>query len=505
MKRSPLELAALAAAAVPGISPTAVRADLDDPADFDAALLFGDDEQRWRVRSPRHEEASARLESEFAILRAFPAGLRAELPFRIPTVLGCVRRGPLSTFVYTHVAGQSFPLEQLERSGDAAAREVASVLAAIHALPQDVVDRADLPRYSANEFRQRRLNELDQAATSGKIPAELLLRWEHALEDVTLWRFNASVVHGDLHEDNLLFDDGKVTAVTGWTDLHIGDPADDFAWLVASHDTSFVDAVLHHYRDALPGPAGQVPDPHLLRRAALSAEFALAQYLMKGLAKNDAAVIGEAETMLADLASDIRASEAAARELEEAEEAAAEADAAEAAEESARLEREREDDGSGVAPVTGQGAKVTVTSISGTAAAEAAKAPGGEAEDVHEETSPRLSVVPSPSESSADPDADGTAGASEGDGTGAGTVNDNGDSTSISAHEAKGAGAGEPGTPGAPSSEHSSEAEAPAGSEPLNGAPAENAPSPSSEREGEARDAQAGVETTALPVIKHEG
>lgn len=495
MKRSPLELAALAAAAVPGISPTAVRADLDDPADFDAALLFGEDEQRWRVRSPRHEEASARLESEFAILRAFPAGLRAELPFRIPTVLGCVRRGPLSTFVYTHVAGQSFPLEQLERSGDAAAKEVASVLAAIHALPQDVVDRADLPRYSANEFRQRRLNELDQAATSGKIPAELLLRWEHALEDVTLWRFNASVVHGDLHEDNLLFDDGKVTAVTGWTDLHIGDPADDFAWLVASHDTSFVDAVLHHYRDALPGPAGQVPDPHLLRRAALSAEFALAQYLMKGLAKNDAAVIGEAETMLADLASDIRASEAAARELEEAEEAAAEADAAEAAE-SARLKRERDEDGSGAAPMTGQGSKVTVTSISGTATAEATS--GGADADVHEGNAPRLSVVPSPSESSADPEAGDTARDSEG----AGTVNGNGDHAG--ADEAKGAGADEAGTPSVPGSGHSSDAATPAGSEPLDGARSEEAESPS-EREDEAPDSQAGVETTALPVIKHEG
>ncbi|MEZ2370674.1 phosphotransferase [Arthrobacter sp. RCC_34] len=483
MKRSPLELAALAAAAVPGLSPTAVRADLDDPADFDAVLLFGEDDQRWRVRSPRHEEASARLESEFAILRAFPAGLRAELPFRIPTVLGCVRRGPLSTFVYTHVAGQSLQLDQLERSGDTAAKEVASVLAAIHALPQDVVDRADLPRYSANEFRQRRLNELDQAATSGKIPAELLVRWEHALEDVTLWRFNASVVHGDLHEDNLLFDDGKVTAVTGWTDLHIGDPADDFAWLVASHDSAFVDAVLHHYRDALPGPAGQDPDPHLLRRAALSAEFALAQYLMKGLAKNDAAVIAEAETMLSDLASDIRASEAAARELEEAEEAAAEAEAAEEHERLAyeqpaqdRPAPDREEHGS--TPTTGPGAKVTVTSLSATSGAETVNAADGESDDdVREGNSPRLSVVPSPSSSSADQAA--------GDGAA-----DRG---------------GEADVPSAQNSEDSPETDDASGSDTENGAADESVSSPSSEHDGEPGASQAGVETTALPVIKHEG
>ena len=77
--------------------------------------------------------------------------------------------------------------------------------------------------------------------------------------------------------------DDRVTAVTGWTDLRIGDPADDLAWLVASNEQDFVEAVVEHYtakrRDA--------PDSHLLRRAALSAEFALAQYLVKGIAAAD--------------------------------------------------------------------------------------------------------------------------------------------------------------------------------------------------------------------------
>jgi hypothetical protein len=121
------------------------------------------------------------------------------------------------------------------------------------------------------------------------------------MEDVSLWRFNPCVVHGDLHEDNLLVDGHRVTAVTGWTDLRIGDPADDLAWLVASNEHEFVEAVVKHYtaqrRDA--------PDTHLLRRAALSAEFALAQYLVKGIAAADADMIAEAEGMLSTLADDI--------------------------------------------------------------------------------------------------------------------------------------------------------------------------------------------------------
>jgi hypothetical protein len=73
------------------------------------------------------------------------------------------------------------------------------------------------------------------------------------------------------------------------------------AWLVASNEQDFVNAVLKHYTSG----RRDVPDAHLLRRAALSAEFALAQYLVKGLAAGDQDMIHEAESMLTVLADDV--------------------------------------------------------------------------------------------------------------------------------------------------------------------------------------------------------
>ncbi|WP_426003382.1 phosphotransferase [Paenarthrobacter sp. NyZ202] len=305
MRRTPLELAAVATAAVPGLAPTATAFSPDDDADFDSALLLDAEGKRWRVRSPRHPEASTRLETELMVLRAFAPAIRAELPFHVPTVAGTVRQGALTTFVYAHLQGSTLSIEELSSASPALAREVGTALAAIHDLPLALVTNADLPSYSANEFRQRKLNELDQAATTGKIPASLLRRWEHALEDVALWRFNTSVVHGDLHEDNLMIHHNAVTAVTGWTDLRIGDPADDFAWLVASNEAAFVEAVLHQYTKA----RRESPDAHLLRRAALLAEFALAQYLVKAMAVGHEDMTAEAESMLKTLAEDIEAQE----------------------------------------------------------------------------------------------------------------------------------------------------------------------------------------------------
>ncbi|MGW6174658.1 macrolide 2'-phosphotransferase [Arthrobacter sp. NPDC055138] len=301
MRKTPLELAAIASAAVPGLTPTGVAGLPDDAADFQSAVLTDSAGKRWRVRSPKHPEASMRLETELLVLRAFSPAIRAELPFQVPTVAGTVQQSELRTFVYNHVPGSIFGLEALVASAASVPVSIGRATAGIHDLPPAMVDAADLPSYTADQFRQRKLNELDQAATTGKIPPALLRRWEHALEDVALWKFNPCVVHGDLHEDNLLVHDGSVGSVTGWTDLRIGDPADDFAWLVAVHEQSFADVVLESYRKYRKDPV----DPHLMRRAALAAEFALAQWLVRGLAAEDQTMVDEAVEMLNELESDV--------------------------------------------------------------------------------------------------------------------------------------------------------------------------------------------------------
>lgn len=298
-----MELAALATAAVPGLSPTGVAAAADDARAFSSAVITDAEGNRWRVRSPQHQEAAMRLETELQVLRGFTAAVRAELPFRVPSVAGAVRRGELRTFVYNHLPGRSLDLDELTAQSEHLADDVGRTIAAIHDLDTAVVDQADLPRYSAERFRQRRLNELDQAATTGQIPASLLRRWEHAMEERELWDFTPVVTHGDLHEDTMLVDGERVVAVTGWTDLHIGDPADDFAWLTAAPDLDFSEAVVEAYGRHRRGEA----DPHLMRRAALAAEFALATWLVRGKDAGNQEMVEEALELLRQLDDDVEA------------------------------------------------------------------------------------------------------------------------------------------------------------------------------------------------------
>lgn len=297
VKRSAMELAAIATAAVPGLCPIGFGALSDDAEDFDSALIVDAQKNRWRVRSPRHDEASMRLEAELSALRAFSAKVRAALPFALPSVAGTVRQGSLRTFVYKDLPGRVPTLDELVDEGNQLANALGQCMAAIHQIPDEAVEIAGLPTYTADEVRQRKLNELDTAAATGKVPSRLLRRWEHAMEDVALWRFNAAVVHGDFDEEQIQISQSKITAVKGWTDLHVGDPADDFAWLSAIEDQNFSERVFSAYVQA----RGKAADPHIMRRAALAAEFALAQWLVNSISTKDTERIREAEDMLREL------------------------------------------------------------------------------------------------------------------------------------------------------------------------------------------------------------
>lgn len=309
MTSTPLTLAALASAGVPGLFPIAADEYEPDHPDYASAVVLDSARQRWIVRSPLNQEASVRLESEHVILHSFSPGLRARLPFQLPTVVGSADSDGLKTFVYPEVRGEVVDIEELARRAhvvapdrDPLAAQVGKALAVIHSLPVDLVQEADLPTYTAEQCRRRMLSELDRAAGTRRVSSPLLRRWEAWLEDDAMWDFRPVVVHGDLSEENLVLDGTRLSAIRGWSDLQVADPAIDFAWLMACPDQEFADAVVEVYSVRM----SQAPDDFLLRRAYLHAEFALAQWLVRAVEEDDSATIREAEDLLRTLEDDLR-------------------------------------------------------------------------------------------------------------------------------------------------------------------------------------------------------
>jgi macrolide phosphotransferase len=269
--------------------------------DVDSAVIEDNLKRLWVVRAPRNATAGVRMEQESNLITQ----LMSWLPFALPQAEGtAVLPTGGRAVVHRQLPGHPIrPLELVNRPGLAGA--FGRAVAAIHDLPVRLVEEAGLPVYTAEEYRFRRLAEVDRAAATGLVPTVLLSRWERAIEEVGAWRFVPCCVHGDLAGENVLAEGENITGVVEWSETRVADPADDLAWLAIGSTEPALDGVLTAYLGARREP----PDSSLRRRARLSGEFALARWLMHGVNANDREIVDDAVQMLADLAVSVQDAE----------------------------------------------------------------------------------------------------------------------------------------------------------------------------------------------------
>ncbi len=274
MDRSPLVLAALASAAVPGLEPVEVQGIPSRPGSlFDVAFVTDSLQRSWIVRAPRTDAAGAQMDVALSML----AMLMRRISFSVPAPKGfaALKEGGRAA-VYPRLPGQLVDFGNLP-AGPGVAAELGRTIAALHNVDHQLFEEAGVPVYDAESCRTRRLADLDRAASTGHVPTGLLVRWERRLEDVSQWRFAATPVHGDLTGDQVLavFDDaddastGRIRGLLGWEDAKVGDPAEDFTALAVQAPEAGLETVMEAYAHA----RVERPDAGLLERARLLAQM----------------------------------------------------------------------------------------------------------------------------------------------------------------------------------------------------------------------------------------
>lgn len=298
MARSPLTLAALATSAVAGLDVVGAQAFGSPGGDFDSAIVTGRDGRHWLVRVPRSERAEQEQSADLVALRALSTGVRARLPFAVSTFAGQVpidgTRAVVSEFVY----GSKVPFAEI---GLELAASIGAAIAAIHALPPNVVIDAGLPSLTPVETMRATVQVMDRAAATGLVPAALLHRWERATEDATLWQFTPVVVNGSLASDSFLSANDAVTGVLGWHGLRVGDPASDLHWLAGAGVDDVTDAAFAAYSAA----RGTV-DRKLRVRAGVLSELEVARWLLHGAETRSTEIVDDAVAMLSALVDDVQ-------------------------------------------------------------------------------------------------------------------------------------------------------------------------------------------------------
>lgn len=296
-QRSALSLAALASVAVPGLNPARLTTPQNSSPELRQIGVVDTAGRTWEVLEPQDDTTGASLEAEAGVLRAI--GRVADdgrVSFQVARVAGSVRTGGTHVQVRTYLPGSPIDLRRLH-PGPGLSSGLGRALGELHELPVSVINEAGLPSYSAQEVRQRWVQLLDEAEKTGQLPEQLVRRWRQALRHPALWRFRPVVVHGDLAEENVLVAGGGVVGIRGLSQAHVGDPAEDLAWVYASVPLECLDSIENGYDIA----RSEGVDKHLRDRAELVSELGLARWLLHGVRSQDETVVEDAVAMLADL------------------------------------------------------------------------------------------------------------------------------------------------------------------------------------------------------------
>ncbi|TDP77050.1 aminoglycoside phosphotransferase (APT) family kinase protein [Brachybacterium sp. AG952] len=298
MHRNSYSMAALAAAAVPGLAPVRTSSIATPVEDLDVAGVVAEDGRRVLVHSPATTAAGIRLERD---LRVADALTGTPLKAVIPPVLGYVKlpEGGRSAVTEAPV-GRPLMLDDLQDSEELA-RSLGEVLARIHTVPRYAAESAGVESFTPEVLHARHRARIDKVHAAGHLPAAVAQRWDALLADQELWDFTPQFIHGDLSEESLFVSGRRLSAVRDWSSSIVGDPAADLAWLISSLDPERFDSLYAAYREELPTSS----HPRLMERAQALGEFAVAEWLEHGLEIEDEDIVADARGMIADLDADL--------------------------------------------------------------------------------------------------------------------------------------------------------------------------------------------------------
>jgi aminoglycoside phosphotransferase (APT) family kinase protein len=210
----------------------------------------------WAFRFPR-TNWSGDLFAPEATVHEFVA---QKIPSQIRLPRAELRAAPSAQFPYPiaghrHIRGVGAD-ELDEKLIPTFAREIATVLNALHSIPTPVARAAGMHEFIMDDGRQPWFDKGVDAVMQlrGLDPVlDRALDWLKTAVSTPHFDAPLHLVHGGLESRHVLVDPstGLIQGIIDWTDTHLGDAARDFVFLVTWKGWQFAEEVLHLYSRAI--------------------------------------------------------------------------------------------------------------------------------------------------------------------------------------------------------------------------------------------------------------
>jgi aminoglycoside phosphotransferase (APT) family kinase protein len=191
------------------------------------------------------------VSDEYPIVRAaWQAGLPVPEPYWLESDAGILDG---RFIVFARVSGKAAGTMFEPKTTPAVVREMAAVIAKLHALDIRKAGLTDTLEFADARFAVGAMIEKSYQKHRARKSLDLLYEAAHAwlMKHLGCVRKNTALVHGDLALHNVLADGTRVTALLDWELAHAGDPAEDLLSFKALAETlipwsEFMDLYVQH-------------------------------------------------------------------------------------------------------------------------------------------------------------------------------------------------------------------------------------------------------------------
>lgn len=174
----------------------------------------------WLDREPRRPEVAAWLVTETRVL----PWLADQLPLPVP-------RPTVLQHVPLRVRHRRLPGEPTWHLDEAQGRALGGFFRTLHDVDADAAVERGVPDPERTWAEHLVLVDRLRSVVLPRLEGEAARLGERLLERVARPVPQPALVHADVGPQHVLSVDGDITGVIDWSDVHVGDPAMDLAWL----------------------------------------------------------------------------------------------------------------------------------------------------------------------------------------------------------------------------------------------------------------------------------
>lgn len=125
------------------------------------------------------------------------------------------------------------------------------VLASLHTIPKNEVEKEGVPVYTAKEAKALMEERMEKAKERFGVADDLWNRWQAWLNNDEIWPAETGLMHGDLHAGHMMIDsNANVIGLIDWTEAKVTDVSNDFVFQYKAFGEEALEKLIHYYKQA---------------------------------------------------------------------------------------------------------------------------------------------------------------------------------------------------------------------------------------------------------------